>query len=78
MGGSDPHFPRILEANPHFPRIFKILTLLTFSKSSLSSIFKTLTFLFIPTKVVTQPVIMSNNEHFISQIARFLQSDLLI
>ena len=33
MGGSDPHFPRILEANPHFPRIFKILTFLTFSSS---------------------------------------------
>ena len=32
VGGSDPHFLRILEANPHIPRIFKILTFLAFSK----------------------------------------------
>ena len=32
IGGSDHHFPRILEANPHFLRIFKILTFLTFFK----------------------------------------------
>ena len=40
MGGSDPHFPRILEANPHFLRIFKILTFPIFLKSSLSSHFE--------------------------------------
>ena len=40
MGGSDPHFPRILEANPHFPRILKILTFFTFLTSSLSSYFQ--------------------------------------
>ena len=34
MGGSDPNFPRIIEANIHFLRIFKILTFPTFSKSS--------------------------------------------
>ena len=39
IGGSDHHFPRILEANPHFPHFFKILTVLVFSKSSLSSHF---------------------------------------
>ena len=66
MGGSDSHFPHILEANPHFPCIFKILTPLTFSKSSV----------FILTKVDTQPDFClfrrpSNNEHFISHIPHF-------
>ena len=32
MGGSDPHFPRILEANPRFPHLFKILTFHIFFK----------------------------------------------
>ena len=61
VGGSDPHFPRVLEANPHFLRIFKILTFFAFSKSSLSSHFQNPHFpqifqtsLFILTKVDTR------------------------
>ena len=55
MGGSDPHFPRILEANPRFPHFFKILTFLTFSKSSLSSFFSKSS-LFIFAKVHTRDI----------------------
>ena len=80
--------------NPHFPRIFKIPTLLEFSKSSLSSHFQNPHFphfskssLFILTKVDLRNIGLpdfwlymtpSNNEHFISQIPRFLQLDLRI
>ena len=55
MGGSDPHFPRILEVNPHFPRIFKIFTFLTFSKSSISLHFQNPHF-FILIKVDTRDI----------------------
>ena len=52
MGGADPHFPRILEANPHSPCIFKILT---FLKSSLSSHFQNSHFSIL-TKVDTRDI----------------------
>ena len=68
MGGSDPQFPHVLEANPHFPHSFKILTSRAFSKSSLSShfqnphfprIFEILTFL-------TFLILTFQNPHFSS------------
>ena len=62
MGGSEPHFPRVLEANPHFPDFF--------SKSSLFILAK------VHTRDIGLPdfwLIMrhSNNEYLFFQIPRF-------